>query len=109
MADGPVYRPPDLAAGTLAQYAETRDSCYLDNADADTLREMVKLMVDAVHAHREAWKGAGIHWTMNRELWAALGLPAPGDGGWVCPKDLSAMDADDPACLLCGFRRPSDG
>lgn len=61
----------------------------------------------AIASHREAWKGAALHWSSNIALWAVAGLKPPGEGGWTCSYDGSAMDAGDEACLLCGRPRPS--
>lgn len=95
----------ELAAGTLQQFARTGDGCFIDNADADTLRDMLRITVTAILEHRSRWKGAGVHWRSNEQLWAAVGVGPPGQDGWTCPGDLSRMDADDPACLLCGRAR----
>lgn len=50
-------RATDNALGTLAQFIRFRDGCFLDNADADELREMVRILVVEADQHPEDPEG----------------------------------------------------
>lgn len=63
-----------LALNTLNGYRGSGEGHWLDNADADTLRDMVRIAVKELAEILDAAPDAGIHYWQNRCLDHATGI-----------------------------------